>query len=115
MSDEIQQRLKDSTEKCLKAYEGWRKDEKNAGTREGLQDAVHELRKVASRLEIELAMSDRKNATQKPMPIPSHRDAKGRNRGKDEADGNSLELPKASKPKKPAVKKAPPPQASDEE
>ncbi|MCB9982218.1 MAG: hypothetical protein H6861_00890 [Rhodospirillales bacterium] len=114
MSDEIQQRLKDSTEKCLKAYEAWRKDEKKADMREGLQDAVHELRKVASRLEIELAMSDRKNTTQKPMPIPPHRDARDKGRGRGDVDGNSAEQQKLTKPKKPAVKKEPPPEADEE-
>ncbi|MCB1720847.1 MAG: hypothetical protein KDI11_03740 [Alphaproteobacteria bacterium] len=114
MSDEIQDRLKNSTEKCLKAYEAWRKDEKNAGARETLQDSVHELRKVASRLEIELAVSDRKNTTQKPMPIPPHRDARGKGRGKDDADGNSVEQSRPAKPQRLAVKKAPPAEADEE-
>lgn len=70
MSDEVKQRLQDSTANCLKAYDAWDGDKKNATARETLQDAVHELRKVASRLEIEIAVSDRKQMTQKPMPIP---------------------------------------------
>jgi hypothetical protein len=37
---------------------------------------VHELRKVTSRIEIELAISDRNNSSLKPMPIPPHRSSK---------------------------------------
>jgi hypothetical protein len=76
--DEIETRLKETSDNCFKSYESWRKDQKNASTREALQDAVHELRKVASRLEIELAVSDRNEMVQKPIPIPPHRDAKHR-------------------------------------
>ncbi len=86
MADEVTNRLKDCSEACVKAWEAWNKDRKNANAREDLQDAVHELRKVASRLEIELATSDQK-ASQKPMPIPSHRD-KGRVQSPDN-NGNS--------------------------
>ncbi len=109
MPDEIKQRLQDSTEKCVKSYEAWCKDKKNAEARETLQEAVHEVRKVASRLEIELVTSDRDNAPQKPMPAPSHRNAKGRHQNGDEAaDGNKSAEKKealAKLKKKPAEKK----------
>jgi hypothetical protein len=36
-------------------------------------EAVHELRKVAARLEIEMAISERNEVASKPIPIPSHR------------------------------------------
>jgi hypothetical protein len=37
---------------------------------------------VASRLEIDLAISERDQMAQKPIPIPSHRDSRGgKNRG----------------------------------
>ena len=77
--DEIEQRLREASDNCFKSYEAWRKDQKNAAVREALQDHVHELRKVASRLEIELAVSDRNEMAQKPIPIPPHRDARHRN------------------------------------
>jgi hypothetical protein len=76
--DEIEKRLRETSDHCFKSYDDWRKDQKNTATRAALQDAVHELRKVASRLEIELAVSDRNEMTQKPIPIPPHRDAKHR-------------------------------------
>jgi hypothetical protein len=70
--DDIKQRLQDSTEACLKSYEAW-DDKKSTESRETLQDSIHELRKVASRLEIEIAISERENMSAKPLPIPSHR------------------------------------------
>ncbi len=73
--DEIEKRLRETSETCFTSYEAWRKDQKNGAARETLQDAVHELRKVASRLEIELAVSERNEMAQKPIPIPPHRDA----------------------------------------
>ncbi|MCC6598123.1 MAG: hypothetical protein IT559_04990 [Alphaproteobacteria bacterium] len=76
--DEIEQRLRESADHCFKCYEAWRKNEKDAPIREALQDAVHELRKVASRVEIELAVSERKEMAQRPIAIPPHRDARGR-------------------------------------
>lgn len=110
MPDEIRQRLEDSTEKCVKAYEEWRKDEKNDAARVSLQEAVHEVRKVASRLEIELVTSKRDNTVHKPMAAPSHRSAKGRHQTADNsgADGNkSTEKAKSFEKlkKKPAPKK----------
>ena len=75
---EIEQRLRTSADNCFKAYESWRKNEKNNEIRASLQDAVHELRKIASRIEIELAVSERNEMAQKPIPIPPHRDARGR-------------------------------------
>ncbi|NBX66064.1 MAG: hypothetical protein EBQ96_03605 [Proteobacteria bacterium] len=71
--DEIKQRLSASSDACIKAYEAWRAKTGDHSAREALQEAVHELRKVAARLEIELAVSDRKAQTSDPIPIPSHR------------------------------------------
>lgn len=88
--DEIDQRLRETSEACIKAYEAWNKDKKAGPAREALQESVHELRKVASRVEIEVAISERDEMTQKPIPIPPHRDSnkrgqdqevKGDNRG----------------------------------
>ena len=71
--EDIQARLKDSVEACLKSYEEWSSKEGSAELRENLQESIHELRKVASRLEIEIAISERKKVTSKPLPIPPHR------------------------------------------
>lgn len=76
--DEIEKRLRESADACFASYETWRKDQKNTDARETLQEAIHELRKVASRLEIELAISERNEMAQRPIPIPPHRDARTR-------------------------------------
>lgn len=92
--DEIEQRLRESAENCFKTYEAWRKNEKSDEARATLQDAVHELRKVASRLEIELAISERNDLAQRPIPIPPHRDARGKHQtapGDDDDIGNSTQ------------------------
>jgi hypothetical protein len=74
--DEIEQRLRESTDACIKSYESWRSKEKDGAAREALQEAVHELRKVASRLEIEMAVSERNEMAGKPLPIPPHRSSR---------------------------------------
>lgn len=71
--DEIQTRLTEATDNCLKAYGVWVDKKKDSDAQEGLSSAIHELRKVSSRLEIELAISEREQMTSKPLPIPSHR------------------------------------------
>lgn len=71
--DEIKQRLEETGAACVTTYAAWRGDEKSSDTRADLLEAIHELRKVASRLEIELAISERNNTTSKPIPVPSHR------------------------------------------
>lgn len=73
--DDIKIRLQEGTSACLKAYEAWDADKKAVEPRENLQEAIHELRKVGSRLEIEIAISERKEMTSKPLPIPPHRSA----------------------------------------
>lgn len=84
MDQEIDKRLRETSDACLKAYESWKTDKKNGDARESLQEAVHELRKVASRLEIEVAVSERDEMTQKPIPIPPHRDSNKRGRNDDD-------------------------------
>lgn len=84
--DDIEQRLKDATDVCLKCHAEWDKNKKDGKTREGLMEAVHELRKVAARLEIEIAISERDEMASKPIPIPAHRSNKRRqseNNGED--------------------------------
>ncbi len=70
--DDIKKRLKDTTDACHKCYEAW-DSKKETATREALQDSIHEVRKVASRLEIEIAINERESMSEKPLPIPSHR------------------------------------------
>ncbi len=71
--DEIETRLKEAADDCIKAYESWSGQKKNQEARERLQEATHELRKVAARLEIEIAVSERDDMAQRPIPIPPHR------------------------------------------
>ncbi len=71
--DEIQTRLQETSEACMKAYTQWVDKKKDSKAQEELGAAIHELRKVSSRLEIELAISERDQVTSKPLPIPAHR------------------------------------------
>lgn len=85
---DIAKRLKDTSEECSKALDSWNSNKKDIKTREELRDAVHDLRKVASRIEIEMAASERDEMAQKPIPIPAHRDAR-RKGGDDNGNGNN--------------------------
>lgn len=71
--DDIKKRLQTAADNCLKNYDAWDSDKKKTSNREDLQEAIHELRKVASRLEIEIAVSERDAMSDKPLPIPHHR------------------------------------------
>ncbi len=71
--DEIQTRLQETSQNCLTAYNEWVEKKQDSKAQEGLGAAIHELRKVSSRLEIELAISERDQMTSKPLPIPAHR------------------------------------------
>jgi len=73
MDDNIQERLKDTSQTCLEAFVSWESKKKDKKSQEDLHAAIHELRRVSSRLEIELAMSERDQVTSKPLPIPAHR------------------------------------------
>ena len=105
MTDEkanVKERLQASAMSCLESYDAWDKDKKDAAKREALQEAVHELRKVASRLEIDIAVSERDGMKDKPLPIPAHRSApKGKNNND---DGGKVEK-RPQRSKKPAAKK----------
>jgi len=91
--DEIEKRLSETSEACIKSYAAWRKDPKESSSRESLMEAVHELRKVAARLEIEIAISERDEMAAKPIPIPPHRSSRrgGGNDGSDDNIGNVME------------------------
>lgn len=73
MDSDIQTRLKDASQNCLEAYMSWNDKKQDSKTQEELHAAIHELRKVSSRLEIELAVSERDQLTSTHIPIPSHR------------------------------------------
>tara|TARA_B100001146_G_C15957382_1_gene338212 strand:+ start:94 stop:558 length:465 start_codon:yes stop_codon:yes gene_type:complete len=72
-AEETAMRLQEAAAKCLSSLDAWNKDLKNVDAREALLEAVHELRKVTSRLEIDIAMNDRKVTNAKPLPIPEHK------------------------------------------
>ncbi len=101
--EDIKKRLQDSTENCLKSYEAW-DDKKGSESREALQESIHELRKVASRLEIMIAISERESMSEKPLPIPSHR-SNSKNKGAVESilpDNGNTEGKPAGGDKKPS-------------
>lgn len=86
--DEVAQRLKDASDACLKAYDTWSKSQNNVEYRESLAEAVHELRKVASRLEIQMAVSERDESAAERLAIPEHKARKGkRPEAMDDDDG----------------------------
>lgn len=91
--EEIDKRLKESSENCLKFYEIWHKDKKNAEAKESLQEAIHELRKASSRMEIELAITERNEITQKPLPIPPHRSKRRHDASEEGGNGESEHNP----------------------
>jgi hypothetical protein len=72
-ADETAMRLQETAAKCLSSFDAWNKDLKDNKARESLLEAVHELRKVTSRLEIDIAMNDRKALNAKPLPVPEHK------------------------------------------
>lgn len=72
----VKDRLSEATANCLKAFDAWESKKKDSQIRENLREAVHELRKVAARLEISVAVSERDEITSKPIPIPSHRSSR---------------------------------------
>jgi len=86
--DDIEKRLKESVETCLTSYEAWRQKESSNDNREQLRESIHELRKVVSRLEIEMAISEREQMAGKPLPIPTHR-ASRKGQGGDNGSGDA--------------------------
>jgi hypothetical protein len=92
--EEIEKRLRESTDTFIKSFENWVSKSKNLESREALMEAMHEVRKVVSRVEIEIAISERDRLGSRPLPIPSHRSQRrsGSNESAgemDEADFNS--------------------------
>lgn len=86
--DEIEQRLRKAADTCIGSYDAWRKNQKDGSARESLMESVHELRKIAARLEIEIAISERDEMAARPIPIPPHRSAGRRPGGNGDMDDN---------------------------
>ena len=91
--DEIEKRLRESTEAFIKNFENWVKQSKNLESREVLMESMHEVRKVVSRVEIEIAISERDRLGTRPLPIPPHRSSRkpggDTNEGNDDVDFNT--------------------------
>jgi hypothetical protein len=76
--DDIENRLREAADSCIKHYGAWQKDKKVGADRDSLMEAIHELRKVAARLEIDIAVSERTEMASRPLPIPPHRSSSRR-------------------------------------
>jgi len=103
MSDTIEDRLKETSAICLETYVAWSKDKKDTSAYQSLHSAVHELRKVASRLEIELASSERDSAPRKNIKPPQHKTTKApvSNDADDGAQESSNDRPRQRRTRKP--------------
>ncbi len=100
MSDTtIENRLRDTSSACIDAYVAWESNRKDAAASKELHSTVHELRKVASRLEIELAVSERDNSGQKPLRPPMHKTSKAGVMS--DNGGAKVEKTRARRPRKP--------------
>jgi len=88
--DEIEKRLRETTDACISSFEAWIKNNKNLDSREALMDSMHEVRKVISRVEIEIAISERDRLGARPLPIPPHRSSRRPNEGGDDDMGGDL-------------------------
>ena len=76
--DDIEKRLRETTDACIKSFESWMKANKSIEAREELMETMHEVRKVVARLEIEIAISERDRLGSRPIPIPPHRSQRKR-------------------------------------
>jgi hypothetical protein len=94
------QRLQEAAAKCLSSLNQWTNDLKDRDARENLLDSVHELRKVTSRLELDIAINDRKATNSNPIPIPEHKSKLEKKKRKPLNDILPVEDIKAAKAKK---------------
>ncbi len=77
--DAIEARLRETARGCLVAYRGWRQAPGETSV-QTLNDAVHELRKVLARVEIDISASRREEPSVRPIPVPAHRAARQQQR-----------------------------------
>jgi hypothetical protein len=91
--DDIEKRLRDAVDNCIKHYAAWQTDKKVGVDRDALMESIHELRKVAARLEIDIAVSERTEMASRPLPIPPHRSSSRRPQGgpADDSFGNDAD------------------------
>lgn len=85
--EDIEKRLRESTDACIKNFEAWLKNNKNSEGRESLMESMHEVRKVIARLEIEIAINDRDRLGSRPIPIPPHRSSRKPQNAEEGMDG----------------------------
>lgn len=98
--EEIEKRLRDTTDACIKSFENWIKQGKDLESRETLMEAMHEIRKVVARLEVEIAISERDRLGSRPLPIPPHRSSRKGPQGEDGdyGDDDMMQQPHAPQP-----------------
>jgi len=75
--DAVEARLRETARGCLVAYRGWRQTPGEVSV-QALNDAVHDLRKVLARIEIDMSASRREEQALRPIPVPAHRAARPR-------------------------------------
>ena len=68
------QRMAEAATAASEAYRKWKAGPGEAGM-QTLADALHDLRKVIARMEIEISASRREEHAARPIPIPMHRAA----------------------------------------
>ncbi len=73
--DEVEARLRETARGCLSTYRAWRQ-QPGQGSIQTLSDAVHDLRKVLARIEIDMSANRREEQVAQPIPIPVHRAAR---------------------------------------
>lgn len=105
MDQDTGSRLRASAETCIAAFEKWQDNRKDLAVRETLAEAIHEMRKVTSRIEIEMAVSERDAVSSRPLPIPPHRasrpkagDGHDRSDNTDHADDAAQDSAPSQKP-----------------
>ena len=71
---DTQQRLAEAVQQCISCYAQWRSSPDGEAD---LTNALHEMRRVLARIEIELAASHGDENSHRPIPIPMHRAYRG--------------------------------------
>jgi hypothetical protein len=65
------QRMDEAARACAEAYRAWKSQSADGKGAQSLSDAVHDLRKVIARMEIELSASRREEV--RPLPVSAYR------------------------------------------